>query len=158
MIGLYALHSDNITESPYLVSSILSSESATIATTLPNFPIATPSYTTPPYTFNTSIPASAGEIVYSELATSTYSPILGTLSAHRVNASAFPTISPSPSLITFLITDSSGVIHTSTSTVVHPSVTLGLPGSNSGIALDVPFAIMALSSSLIVIFAFNIIL
>src|ERR1700733_14094728 len=60
LIGLYALSAANATiETPEAVSAFLSSESATLATTLPNFILSTPTYTTPLYTFNTSVTAPA---------------------------------------------------------------------------------------------------
>ncbi|KAF8227298.1 acid protease [Tricholoma matsutake] len=125
MIGLYPLrNATDVPEIPSAVSSTLSSLSATVATTLPNFPLSTPSYTTPAYAFNTSVPAQVGEVVSSGLATSTYSPIM----QHSVfNLSALPTVSPSPTVFTLLLTDSSGVIHTSTSTHPAPSIMLGVP-------------------------------
>ena len=138
MIGLYPLqNATNLPETPNAISSILSSLSATVATTLPNFPLATPSYTTPAYVFNTSVPAQVGKIVSSGLATSTYSPIV----QHSVfNVSALPTVSPSPTVFTFMLTDASGLIHTSTSTLSLPSVVLGVPpGWSAGSALPIPF-------------------
>ena len=123
MIGFYPLRNVSApVESPSDVSAFFSSISHTISTTLPNFPISTPSFTTPPYLFNASVTAPAGQIVSSGLATSTYSPALGT---HHLNASAIPTVTPSPTLQTFILTDASG--HLSTSVSVAPSVTLGTP-------------------------------
>jgi hypothetical protein len=138
MIGLYPLrNATDVPETPSAVSSILSSLSATVATTLPNFPLSTPSYTTPAYAFNTSVPAQAGKIVSSGLATSTYSPIV----QHSVfNVSALPTVSPSPTVFTFMLTDASGLIHTSTSTRSVPSVVLGVPpGWSAGSALQTSY-------------------
>jgi hypothetical protein len=130
MVGLYSLRNETATvESPDFVSSFFSTASETIATTLPNFPLSTPSYSTPPYTFNTSVPVSLGETVSSDLATSTYSPIVG---IDFFNASALPTISPPPTLVTFILTNSDGVLTTSTSTIASPSVTLGIPPGWSG--------------------------
>ncbi|KAK7690712.1 hypothetical protein QCA50_005811 [Cerrena zonata] len=123
MIGFYPLrNTSDPVESPTEVSAFFSSISHTISTTLPNFPLPTPTFTTPAYIFNTSISAPAGKIVSSGLATSTYSPVLGT---HHLNASAIPTVTPSPTLQTFILTDASG--HVSTSVSVAPSVTLGAP-------------------------------
>src|SRR5262245_35610187 len=128
MIGLYPLSNFSNVAEP--------SNSATIATTLPNFPISTPSFTTPPYAFNTSVEASAGAIVLSELATSTYSAIFGT---RRPSATALPAVSPAPSVVTFVTTDASGSVYTSVSTVTPPSIILGRPpGWNAGKPLDVP--------------------
>jgi hypothetical protein len=142
MIGLYPLqNATNVSETSGAVSSILSSLSATVATTLPNFPLATPSFTTPLYAFNTSVPAQVGKIVSSGLATSTYSPIV----QHDVfNVSALPTVSPSPTVFTFILTDASGLPHTSTSTISLPSVALGVPpGWSAGSALHISFVASA---------------
>lgn len=125
MVGFYPLRNASAPpETPDVISSFFSSVSATIATTLPNFVLPTPSFTTPPYAFNTSFSAPAGKIVSSGLATSTYSAALGT---HHLNVSAIPTVSPSPTLATFILTDAAGHVSTSISTAVLPSVTLGAP-------------------------------
>lgn len=124
MIGLYPLRNATTpVETPDEVSSFFSSASATVATVLPNFVLSTPTPTTPPYAFNTSIPARVGEIVSSGLAVSTYSAVLNT---RHPNATAIPTVSPSPTLVTFIIT-SNGQVVTSISTAASPSVTLGAP-------------------------------
>ncbi|TFK47833.1 acid protease [Heliocybe sulcata] len=125
MVGLYPLNNATApVESPAQVSALLSSASATVATTLPNYLLPTPSYTTPAFIFNTSISASIGQIVTSDLATSTYSPILA---APAANLSAIPTVSPSPTLLTVVTTDGSGQVITLTSTAATASVTLGVP-------------------------------
>ena len=125
MVGLYALRNSSASpESPQSLSSYISSASATIATTLPNFPLATPSPTTLPYAFNASISASLGEIALSEHATSTYSPIVG---PDFYNASALPTISPSPTVVTVVTTNSDGLIATYTQAVSQTSIILGVP-------------------------------
>lgn len=125
MIGLYPLYASNVTvESAGAVSSFLASESIMVATTFPNFLVPTPTYTTPPYVFNTSVSAPIGEIVTTGLATSTYSPLLGTL---HPNATALPTMPGLVTLATVVLTDPSGSIHTSTSAIVRPSVVLGVP-------------------------------
>ena len=125
MIGLYPLNNATSPVEPFdEVLSFFSSASDVIATTLPNFVLPTPTFSTPLYIFNTSVPAPAGEIVASGLATSTYSAALGT---HHVNATAIPTLTPSPTLATFLITDPAGHIVTSVSTASLESVTLGQP-------------------------------
>ena len=130
MIGFYPLYAANTTlETPATVSSFLSSESATIATTLPNFPLSTPSYTTPAYLFNTSITALAS----TGQATSTYSPILGG-GTYKSNVTALPTLNGLGNLVTLVLTDSLGLIHTSTSTIAQPSVTLGKPPGWTGAA------------------------
>jgi len=125
MIGLYALSAPNANvETPDDVSAFLSSESATLATTLPNFILPTPTFTTPPYTFNTSVTTPANGVVSSGLATSTYSAVLA---SHHLNITALPTVGGFPSMATLVLTDASGLIHTTTSTIAQPSVTLGEP-------------------------------
>jgi hypothetical protein len=144
MIGLYPLSAPNATvETPEAVSAFLSSESATLATTLPNFILSTPTYTTPMYTFNASVTAPANGIVSSGLATSTYSAILA---SHHLNASALPTITGFQNMATLVITDASGLIYTTTSTIAQPSVTLGEPpGSNTATSTHVPLSMTLLS-------------
>ncbi|KAG2157883.1 acid protease [Suillus bovinus] len=141
MIGLYPYNNASAPVQPFsVVESSLSSESATVATTLPNFVLSTPSYTTPPYAFNTSVPAVYGEIVQSELATSTYSPLIGTLS---VNATALPQVTGA---YTLFVTNSNGAVVTSTSHISQPLVTLGVPpGWNSATSRSVPGAGLAIS-------------
>ncbi|EMD34064.1 hypothetical protein CERSUDRAFT_117574 [Gelatoporia subvermispora B] len=131
MIGLYPLNNASApVESPDAVASFLSSASATVATTLPNFVFSTPSFTTPPYAFNTSVKAPPGLIVSSGLATSTYSPVLNT---RHPDATALPIVSPSPTLFTLIQTNANGQIITSISTASAPSITLGEPpGWTSG--------------------------
>ncbi|KAI0367775.1 acid protease [Pilatotrama ljubarskyi] len=126
MIGFYPLiNSTASPESAASVSAFLASYSATVATTLPNFVLPTPSsFSTPAYTFNTSVPATRGEIVRTGLATSTYSALLG---AKHMNATALPTITPSPTVVTFILTDTSGHTVTSVSTASTASITLGVP-------------------------------
>ncbi|OBZ72451.1 Aspartic protease [Grifola frondosa] len=139
LIGLYPLNNASAPiESPDAVASFLSSASATIATALPNFVLSTPTFTTPPYAFNTSVKATPGEIVTSGLATSTYSAVLGTRTR---DATALPTVSPSPTIFTLIQTDSSGHTITSVSTASVPSVTLGIPPGwilSSGVATSIP--------------------
>ncbi|KAI5989635.1 acid protease [Pisolithus orientalis] len=144
MIGLYGLSNASATvESPTAVSAFLSSVSATVATVLPNYVLATPSYTTPPYTFNTSVPATFGEIVASELATSTYFPILA---SPTVNASALPKVYDA---YTTIYTNSEGQSVTSTYHVSDPTTALGVPPGWSGAqALGIPY--FGLSSSLFI--------
>ncbi|KZT07818.1 acid protease [Laetiporus sulphureus 93-53] len=154
MMGLYALHNaTELDESVADVSSYFSSASATVDTMLPNYLVSTPVYTTPAYIFNTSVSAPPGLIVSSGLATSTYSPVLGT--AATVNASAIPTVDPSPTLFTYIVTVSSGVVSTSVSTASQATVTLGEPpGWSSGAAtVHVPtrFVVLALSALLLVV-------
>ncbi|KAG6837380.1 hypothetical protein H0H93_010538 [Arthromyces matolae] len=132
LIGLYPLrNATDTTDTLDSLNSVFSSISATIATTLPNYILPTPSYTTPAYAFNTSVGHLPSGVAQSGLATSTYIPILGPHNA--VNISVLPKITPTPALATFIITNSAGVLETSTSTVLEPSVTLGVPpGWSSG--------------------------
>jgi len=129
VIGLYPLRNyTNITDrtqSPADIDSYLSVYSATIPTTLPNYLLATPSFSTPPYTFNTSVTVVQGGIVSTGLANSTYSPIFLEKTAMD-NVSALPTISPPPSVITLTVSES-GRLSTTTKTMLAPSVLLGLP-------------------------------
>ncbi|KAI0649100.1 acid protease [Trametes meyenii] len=125
MIGFYPVNNATAPIEPYAsVSAFLASYSATVATTLPNFPLATPAPTTPAYAFNASVPASAGALVRSGLATSTYAPLLA---SRHPNATALPAITPSPTVATFILTDTSGRTLTSVSTASQASVTLGVP-------------------------------
>ena len=146
MIGLYALRNATApVETSDQLSSFFSSASATVATVLPNFVLSTPTPTTPAYAFNTSVPASIGEIVSSGLATSTYSPALNT---RHPNATAIQTLSLVPTLVTFLIT-SDGQVVTSVSTAATPSVTLGAPPgytpTSGSSAARVPLCMTALA-------------
>ncbi|KAI6133594.1 acid protease [Pisolithus croceorrhizus] len=144
MIGLYSTSNASATvESPTVVSAFFSSVSATVATILPNYVLATPSYTTPPYAFNTSVPATFGEIVASELATSTYAPIL---ISPTFNASALPKVYDAYTLV---YTNSEGQSVTSTYHVSNPSTALGVPPGWSGAnALGIPY--LALGTSLFI--------
>lgn len=152
MIGFYPLNNATApVEGPAAVASYISSASAYVATTLPNYVIETPSYTTPPYAFNTSYTATPGLIMSTGLATDTYSPALAPANQ---NATAIPTITPSATLVTLFITGTAGQVSTSISTATTPSVTLGEPpGWTSGAsAVSLPIGAM-LSSVLASIFA-----
>ncbi|KAL6302374.1 acid protease [Sparassis latifolia] len=138
LIGFYPLNNaSSPVQSPEVVESYLSSASATVATTLPNYVLALPSYTTPPYAFNTSFTAPPGLVVSSGLAASTYSAALGSASP---NATAIPTVTPSPTLVTLFITGTAGQVSTSVSTASVPSVTLGEPPgwSNAASTVRIP--------------------
>jgi hypothetical protein len=127
MIGLYALTNASApVESPAVVVSFLSSVSATYPTTLPNYLLATPTYTTPPYTFNTSVPAPLGEIVDSELGTSTYPPMVV---SPTIGATALPMLSDQYTLIG---TNAQGEVVTSTYHLTESSAVLGEPPGWSG--------------------------
>lgn len=138
MIGLYPLNPTNTTPtatSEASLSALFSSLSLTVATALPNSLISAPMYTTPTYLFNTSVPTSAP---VTGLATSTYAPLFftingGAVGAEKFNISALPQVSPSPTRATLILTDSSGVVHTSTSFAPTQSPQLGVPyGWDSG--------------------------
>ncbi|PPR00887.1 hypothetical protein CVT24_000372, partial [Panaeolus cyanescens] len=135
LIGLYSLHNETLVNSSpqdtNVILSFLSANSATIQTTLPNFLLPTPTFTTPPYTFNTSVPVTVGGIVTSGLANSTYSALFRDKTA-IANTSAFPTITPAPLVTTLLVTNPAGDVSTSVSTHSIAAVTLGLPPGWSG--------------------------
>jgi len=129
MIGLYQINnSTTANETVSQISSFFASASSTIGTTVPNSLLPTITPTPVSYIFNTSVPATLGQIVASELGNSTYSPLLN---GPSINASAIPVITPSPTLQTFIITDGSIVI-TSTSRAPTSSVALGRPPGFSG--------------------------
>ncbi|KAF8553950.1 acid protease [Imleria badia] len=141
MIGLYALtNSSAPVESPASVSAFFSSASATLATILPNYLLPTPTYTTPPYAFNTSVPATLGEIVDSELATSTYLPIVV---SPAIGATALPVVSDQYTLIA---TNAQGMVVTSTYHLTEPTVVLGEPPGWSGTrGLRAPVGVLGMS-------------
>lgn len=155
MIGLYPLSNVTTPVDYGLVSAFLASESATVATTLPNGVLSSPSYTTPTYSFNTSVPWEPGQIVSSELATSTYSPVFGG-SKLKSNDPSIPMISLSPTVATFIVTESGGAVVTQTSTVARSSDTLGKPpgwnGATSKSRAPTILVSLALSTSFILFF------
>jgi len=132
-MGFYALNNGTtLQQDPTFVSSFFSANTATIATTLPNSLLSPPSYTTPPYALNTSVPVEPGEIVQSELGTSTYSPMIGTRATPRPTAVPFVTLSPN--VVTLILTSNGGV-STTVSTAQDNAETLGIPyGWSSGSA------------------------
>ncbi|KAG8213028.1 hypothetical protein J3R82DRAFT_11420 [Butyriboletus roseoflavus] len=142
MIGLYALtNSSAPVESPAFIASFFSSASATVATTLPNYLLATPTYTTPPYAFNTAVAATLGEIVDSELGTSTYLPMFASATT---GTTALPVVSDQYTLIA---TNAQGQVVTSTYYLTQPSVVLGVPPGWSGAgALRAPVGISLLAA------------
>ena len=149
MIGLYPLRNGTTqTQSPSDILSYLSDNSATISTTLPNYLLSTPTFTTPPYTFNASVTAVIGGIVPSGLANNTYSPLFGPKTVLE-NSSALPTILPSPSVVTLTVTGS-GQVSTTTKTYPIPSITLGVPSSSGALiwsyksVLEVGVAVLGL--------------
>ncbi|KAF8825111.1 hypothetical protein HHX47_DHR7000723 [Lentinula edodes] len=132
MIGLYSLSNATAPQSTLLINSFLASASEVIGTTLPNSLLLTPTATTPAYSFNTSVPASTGAIVQAALATSTYSPIFG---------------APLPTVATYTVTDSAGMISTSVSRISIPSIVLGAPPgwSSAGFTVRAPAFTLLLS-------------
>ncbi|KAF5326666.1 hypothetical protein D9619_004251 [Psilocybe cf. subviscida] len=143
LIGLYSLRTDvNSTtkQNASDVLSVLSANSATVQTTLPNFLVPTPSFTTPPFAFNTSVAGSVGAIVSSGLANRTYTALFGQKTALS-NVSALPTITPPPTVATIITTDAFGDVTTSLSTRPVAQVTLGLPAgwtTGGSAAVQVP--------------------
>lgn len=137
-IGFYPLRANatqNLTEQidPPL------SHLPTVQTTLPNSLLPTPTFTPSSYIFNSSVTAAIGGILSSNLATSTYSPIL---EAQATNVSAIPSIFPTPGYVTLIGTAANGLVFTSLSPVPEASVTLGIPPGWESSALyhSPPFA------------------
>jgi hypothetical protein len=132
-VGFYALNNGTtLQQNLTFVSSFFSVNTATIATTLPNSLLSPPSYTTPPYALNTSVVAQPGQIVESELGTSTYSPMIGT-KATPIPASV-PMVTFSPNVVTLVVTHSGGV-STTVSVASDDQANLGVPyGWSSGTA------------------------
>ena len=151
LIGLYPLNTTNSTQSAGDVASFLSANSVTLATTLPNYILSTPTYTTPPFSLNTSISASIGAIVSSELANSTYSALFGQRTS-LTNVSALPVITPPPNVVTLVITNPAGDVSTTISSRSMAAVTLGLPaGWNAGSALHLPSSMGLISTFVFVL-------
>ncbi|KAI0313749.1 acid protease, partial [Amylostereum chailletii] len=124
VIGLYPLQPSNATN-PLVplpqsaLNALFSSLSLTVATNLPNSLVPTPTFTTPPYLFNTSVPTASPDMT--DLATSTYEPLL--LRGH-LTASTLPQRAPVEETLT--LTDSRGAVFTTT-TVPTSSQVLGEP-------------------------------
>jgi len=134
-IGFYPLKNASETVEATAVAAFLSSVSATIATILPNSLLSTPTFTTPSYGFNSSVKAPTGGIVSSDLATSTYSALLG--GQKLVNVTSLPAITPAPTVATIVLTNAQGVVTTSTSALA--TVTLGTPpGWSAASPLNAP--------------------
>jgi hypothetical protein len=149
LIGLYPRrNASNFTETPIDVNSYLSANSTPIATTLPNFVLSTPTFTTPPYALNTSVSASIGGIVSSGLANNTYTALFG---GHTTlaNISALPTVNPMRQVVTLIVTNAAGDVTTTVSTIAPAAVTLGIPpGSSSARSkfdIDVVSLVIAVS-------------
>jgi hypothetical protein len=147
LIGLYPRRSPSaVPLSPASLSALFSSLTLTVPTTLPNFVVPTPTLTTPPYTFNSSVPTSV--LALSDLATSTYSPLIEEIVSgmvEKLNVTTLPGVKPTPTLATILVTDASGAVHTSVSTLPSSSVVLGRPpGFHSASEMLRPYGIIAI--------------
>ncbi|KAG9093523.1 hypothetical protein FS749_014245 [Ceratobasidium sp. UAMH 11750] len=151
-IGLYPLPQAAVDDTPEIVSYSLSAESATFATTLPNFVLPTLTYTTPPYLFSpspsptlTSAQSSTtsttlgSSISTSSTPTFIYSvPTLGQLEHSGLGASTYsPLITrssgallPTARVSFAVVTDSSGAM--STQPMAMQTAVLGGPEENSG--------------------------
>ncbi|KAJ7650314.1 acid protease [Roridomyces roridus] len=128
-IGFYALNNASQIVEASDVSAFLSSVKATVATTLPNSLLSTPTFPTPSYSFNASVHAPTGGILSSALATNTYSAIFG--QKDNVIVTNLPLISPGPTTTAILVTNAEGIVSTSFENI--PTPTLGTPpGWNSG--------------------------
>lgn len=153
MIGFYPLSTGPaVPLPPANLTALFSSLSLTVSTSLPNFLVPTPSFTTPAYAFNTSVPTSA--IVGTDLAAATYTPLLsnvndGAAGGEKFNFSALPQVAPSPTLATLILTDASGVVYTTTSVAPTHSVVLGEPpGFSSAGARATPGALVGCAVAL----------
>lgn len=147
LIGLYPRRSASaVPLSPASLSALFSSLTLTVQTTLPNFVVPTPTLTTPPYTFNSSVPTSV--LAQSDLATSTYSPLIEEIvsgTVEKLVVTTLPGVKPLPTLATFILTDASGSVHTSVSLLPTSSVILGRPpGFNSSGETLRPYGIIAI--------------
>jgi hypothetical protein len=147
LIGLYPRRSASaVPMSPASLSALFSSLTLTVPTTLPNYVVPTPTLTTPPYTFNSSVPTSV--LALSDLATSTYSPLIEEIvgaTVEKLNVTSLPEVKPRPTLATYLVTDASGAVHTTVSPVPTSSVVLGRPpGFYSAGKMLRPYGIMAI--------------
>lgn len=136
MIGLYPLRPANaVPLPPASLSALFSSLSLTVPTTLPNFLVPTPTFTTPPYLFNSSVPTSA--IAMSDLATSTYSPLIVDVLngvTQKLNLTALPEVTPTPTATTLLLTNPAGAVYTTVSPIPVSTVVLGRPPGSSSAA------------------------
>ncbi|KDR76212.1 hypothetical protein GALMADRAFT_247475 [Galerina marginata CBS 339.88] len=157
LIGLYPLqNSTNITDTtqtPDAILSFLSANSAAVATTLPNFILPPPTFTTPPYALNTSVSASIGGIVSSGLANSTYTALFG-LKTALANVSALPMITPPPAVVTVITTNSAGSVSTSVSVRSMAPVVLGLPSGSTALRVVLTPGV-ALIASILLLFVWT---
>lgn len=156
-IGLYSLRQGAVPLSPASLSAFFSSQSETVATNLPNYIVPTPSPTTPSYIFNTSVPISV--VVATDLATSTYSPLIEQVAngvSQKLVVTALPEATPTPTLETLILTDASGVVHTTVSPLPISTVILGRPpGYNSGGSTIRPHNMMAMLAVVSLVFSLS---
>ncbi|QRW18022.1 aspartyl protease [Rhizoctonia solani] len=148
-IGLYSVSPDVVVDTEESISQSLSVESATFATTLPNYVLPTPTYTTPPYLFSpTPSPTlSSSNTTPRPSETSTapsstfgYSvPTLGELASSGLGASTYSALLtrttplPSAHAPVVIVTDSNG--SATTRPLPMQSVVLGGPEKNSAIRI-----------------------
>jgi len=130
MIGLYPRQFSNAT-SPLVpppaasLAVLFSSLSLTVETQLPNSLLATPTFTTPPYIFNTSVPTASP--AQSDLAASTYVPLFR--SGILANVTSLPRLAPGE----IIVTVTNGGVFTTTQPSVTTTALLGhYPGQPDG--------------------------
>lgn len=147
MIGLYSSQANGTVPTPIpqpSLSAMFSSLSMTVATNLPNALLPTPTYTTPSYVFNTSVPTRSP--IQNDLATSTYHPLLA--SGKSVDANDLPLLVPGQ----IVLTSSNGAVYTSTQPPATATASLGYyPGqqiSRAGETRVVTLATLLLGISL----------
>ncbi|KAG8738057.1 hypothetical protein FRC12_016927 [Ceratobasidium sp. 428] len=115
-IGLYPLSTVAVNDTPEVVSYSLSAESATFATTLPNYVLPTPTYTTPPYLFSPSPSTSLSSTISSGSSTSSASSSSRLTSSRPTFTYAVPTLGQlessghGASTYSALVTRSSGAL------------------------------------------------
>ncbi|ELU40755.1 RasGAP protein [Rhizoctonia solani AG-1 IA] len=148
-IGLYSVSPDVVVDTEESISQSLSVESATFATTLPNYVLPTPTYTTPPYLFSpTPSPTLSSsnttprpsETSTAPSSTFEYSvPTLGELASSGLGASTYSALLtrttplPSAHAPVVIVTDSNG--SATTRPLPMQSVVLGGPEKNSAIRI-----------------------
>ncbi|KAG8763565.1 hypothetical protein FRC11_001766 [Ceratobasidium sp. 423] len=146
-IGLYSVSPDVVLDTEETVSQSLSVESATFATTLPNYVLPTPTYTTPPYLFSpTPSPTQSGSTTTPSLSgtatspasTSTFEysvPTLGEPASSGLGASTYSALLtyttplPSAHAPVVVVTDANG--SATTQPMPMQSVILGGPEKSS---------------------------
>ncbi|CAE6510020.1 unnamed protein product [Rhizoctonia solani] len=144
-IGLYPVSPDVVLDTEETISQSLSVESATYATTLPNYVLPTPTYTTPPYLFSpapsptqsdSTITSSSSGTTSSPASTFEYSvPTLGEPASSGLGASTYSALLtrttplPSAHAPVVVVTDSNG--SATTQAMPMQSVILGGPEISS---------------------------